>query len=140
MFISTAYAQDAMGVGGGSDFFVQLIPILAIVVIFYFLLIRPQQKRAKQHREALASIRRSDRVITNGGLVGTVIRVNEEDETLTVEIADNVRVQVIKTMVAEVRAKGEPITAAPANDKKSSDKKAVKLDKKTDEKVDDKAK
>ena len=76
MFISTAYAQDAMGFGGGSDFFVQLLPILAIVVIFYFLLIRPQQKRAKQHRDALASIRRSDRVITNGGLVGTVIRVN----------------------------------------------------------------
>ena len=92
------------------------------MVIFYFLLIRPQQKRAKQHRDALASIRRNDRVITNGGLVGTVIRVNEEEDTLTVEIADNVRVQVIKTMVAEVRAKGEPITAAPANDKKSDDK------------------
>ena len=138
MFISTAYAQDAMGFGGGSDFFVKLLPILAIVVIFYFLLIRPQQKRAKQHRDALASIRRSDRVITNGGLVGTVIRVNEEEDTLTIEIADNVRVQVIKTMVAEVRAKGEPITAAPANDKKAVDKKTD--DKKVDDKADKKVK
>lgn len=122
MWISTAYAQGA-GPAGGGDIAMQMLPIVAIVVVFYFLLIRPQQKRAKQHREALASIRRNDRVITNGGLVGTVIRVNEDDDTLTVEIAENTRVQVIRSMVAEVRAKGEPIAANADSGKGKKDKK-----------------
>lgn len=122
MWISTAYAQGA-GAAGGGDIMMQMLPIVAIVVVFYFLLIRPQQKRAKQHREALASIRRNDRVITNGGLIGTVIRVNEDDDTLTVEIAENTRVQVVRSMVTEVRAKGEPIVANSDGGKGKKDKK-----------------
>lgn len=123
IFISPAYAQAAGGGGGGGDLFIQLMPFILIFAVFYFFIIRPQQKRAKAHREALSNIRRSDRIITNGGLVGTVTKVNDDDDMLTVEVADNVRVQIVRSMVAEVRAKGEPITAKASNDKKDEAKK-----------------
>jgi len=125
MWISTAYAQAGGAAGGAPDIFMSMLPIVLIFGVFWFFLIRPQQKRAKEHREALNNIRRSDRIITNGGLVGTVTRVNDGDDLLTVEIAENVKVQIVKTMVAEVRAKGEPIVA-------NTDKKSEKKDDKKD--------
>ena len=116
MLISTAYAQTA-GAGGG-DFLIQLAPLVLIFVVFYFLLIRPQQKRMKEHKEMLANVRRGDRIVGNGGLIGTVTKVSDDDDTLTVEIADGVRVQMARGMLAEVRGKGEPVSK-PAKKKAS---------------------
>lgn len=105
MLISPAYAQAT---GGGNDFFIQLMPILLMFVIFYLLLLRPQQQRAKAHREMVANIRRGDTVVTSGGIIGKVTKVKDDGE-IEVEIADNTRVRVIKSTVAEVRVKGEPV-------------------------------
>jgi len=105
MLISPAYAQAP---GGGNDFLFQLMPILLMFVIFYFLLLRPQQQRAKAHREMVANIRRGDMVVTSGGIIGKVTKVKDDGE-IEVEIADNTRVRVIKGTVAEVRVKGEPV-------------------------------
>jgi preprotein translocase subunit YajC len=105
MFISPAFAQ---GFGGGSDFIVQLVPILLMFVIFYFLLLRPQQQRAKAHRDVVANIRRGDTVVTSGGIIGKVTKVRDDNE-IEVEIAENTRVRVIKGTVSEVRTKGEAV-------------------------------
>ncbi len=88
----------------------QLLPFVLIFVIFYFLLIRPQQKRMKEHREMVANLRRGDVVVTNGGLIGKVNKVS--DDELSVELADGVRVRIVRTMIAEVRAKTEPASGA----------------------------
>jgi preprotein translocase subunit YajC len=106
MFITPAFAQGAPG--GGSDFIVQLIPILLMFVIFYFLLFRPQQQRMKQHRDMVSNIKRGDTVVTSGGIIGLVTKVKDDGE-LEVEIAKDTRVRVIKGTVAEVRVKGEPV-------------------------------
>jgi preprotein translocase subunit YajC len=111
MFITPAYAQ---GAPGGSDFIVQLIPILLMFVIFYFLLFRPQQQRMKMHREMVANIKRGDTVVTSGGIVGQVTKVKDDGE-IEVEIAKDTRVRVIKGTVAEVRVKGEPVKDAATN-------------------------
>ena len=105
MLITPAYAQ---GTSGGSDFFIQLVPILLMFVIFYLLLLRPQQQRVKAHRELVTNIRRGDTVVTAGGIVGKVTKVRDDNE-IEVEIADNTRVRVVKGTVAEVRARGEPV-------------------------------
>jgi preprotein translocase subunit YajC len=105
MFILPAHAQ---GAAGGSDFLIQLVPILLMFVIFYLLLLRPQQQRVKAHREMVTNIRRGDTVVTAGGIVGKVTKVRDDNE-IEVEIADNTRVRVVKGTVTEVRAKGEPV-------------------------------
>ena len=105
MLISAAYAQGA-GAGGGIDL-MALAPLVLIFVVFYFLLIRPQQKRAKEHKEMLSKIRRNDRIVTNGGLMGKVAKVNDDRDELELDIAENVRVKVRRGMVAEVTSKGE---------------------------------
>ena len=111
MLISSAYAQAAGASPGGLDSqLMSFLPLILIFVVFYFLLIRPQQKRMKQHKEMLASVRRGDRVVTNGGIVGLVTKVINQDE-LQVEIADNVRVKVMRSMIASVVAKTEPADA-----------------------------
>ena len=107
MFISPAYAQA----GGGGAGFEAFIPIILIFVVFWFLLIRPQQKKAKQHRLMLAAIRKGDKIVTNGGIMGTVTRVHDDNE-LTVEIADGVRVRVQRGLIAQVRSKTEPVAEA----------------------------
>lgn len=105
MLISPAYAQSAPG---GSDFLIQLMPILLMFVIFYLLLLRPQQQRVKAHREMVANLRRGDTVVTGGGIVGKVTKVKDDGE-VEVEIAPNTRVLVVKGTVTEVRVKGEPV-------------------------------
>ncbi len=107
MFVSTAYAQTAAPAAGGADMIVQFLPLILIFVVFYFLLIRPQQKKMKEHKSMLEAIRRGDRVVTGGGIIGTVTKVGPEDE-LQVEIAENVRVRVIRSTVNLVLAKTEP--------------------------------
>ncbi|MGQ9368430.1 preprotein translocase subunit YajC [Azospirillum sp. A39] len=106
MFVSTAYAQTAAP-GGGADMFMSMLPLVLIFVVFYFLLIRPQQRKMKEHKSMLDAVRRGDRIVTGGGIIGTVTKVGPEDE-LTVEIAENVRVRVLRSTVNLVLAKGEP--------------------------------
>ena len=106
MLITPAYAQ---GLGAGSsDMIMSLLPFVLIFVIMYFLILRPQQQRAKQHRDLVKNLRRGDNVVTSGGLLGKVTKVLDDDQ-IEVEIADGVRVRQLKSMVAEVRAKSEPV-------------------------------
>src|SRR5262245_5566526 len=106
MFISPAYAQ---GLGGGAGQGLEmLLPFVLIFVIMYFLILRPQQKRVKQHQEMVKNVRRGDTVITSGGLVGKVTKVVDDDQ-IEVEIAEGVRVRQVRAMVSDVRAKGEPV-------------------------------
>ena len=106
MFISPAFAQ---GIGGADgNMLMSLLPFILIFVIMYFLILRPQQKRAKQHQEMVKNLRRGDTVITSGGLVGKVTKV-VDDEQVEVEIADGVRVRQLRQMMTDVRAKGEPV-------------------------------
>ena len=105
MFITPAYAQTA---AGGGDFLLQLMPILLMFVIFYFLLFRPQQQRVKQHKEMISNVKRGDTVVTSSGIIGKVTRVKDDNE-VEVEIAENTRVRLIKSMLADVRAKGEVV-------------------------------
>ncbi|MEE2997733.1 MAG: preprotein translocase subunit YajC [Pseudomonadota bacterium] len=114
MFVSPAWAQSAGGGGlGGME---QLLPLVLIFVVFYFLLIRPQQKKAKLHREMLGNIRRGDRIVTNGGLIGTITRVPNETE-LIVEVAEGVKVRVLRGMIAESLSKTEPAPAKKGKEK-----------------------
>jgi preprotein translocase subunit YajC len=106
MFISPAYAQG--GLGGDGGMLMSLLPFILIFVIMYFLILRPQQKRAKQHQEMVKNLRRGDTVITSGGLIGKVTKV-VDDEQVEVEIADGVRVRQLRQMMTDVRAKGEPV-------------------------------
>ena len=103
MLISPAFAQS----GGFAEGGLGLMPIILVMVIFYFLLIRPQQKRAKQHKEMLAALKRGDKIVTNGGLTGTIIKAVDDSETIEVEIAKDVKVNVVRTMIADVRGKTE---------------------------------
>jgi len=87
---------------------VSLLPFILIFVIMYFLILRPQQKRVKQHAEMVKNVRRGDTVVTNGGLVGKVTKVIDDDQ-VEVEVAPDVRVRQMRSMLADVRAKGEPV-------------------------------
>jgi preprotein translocase subunit YajC len=107
MFITPAFAQAAGGGGDMTNALVQFLPIVLIFVIMYFLILRPQQTKARQHREMVANLRRGDTVVTGGGLIGKVAKVDENE--LQVEVAEGIRVRVVRGMVAEVRAKGEPV-------------------------------
>ncbi|MGL4324815.1 MAG: preprotein translocase subunit YajC [Beijerinckiaceae bacterium] len=106
--ITPAYAQAA-GAPGGADMFIQLVPFVLIFIIMYFLIIRPQQRRAREHADMIKNVRRGDTVVMAGGLLGKVIKAPDDGSDLEVEIADNVRVKVVRTMVADVRSKGEPV-------------------------------
>ena len=108
--ITPAFAQTAAGAAGGVDMVVQLVPFILIFIIMYFLIIRPQQKKAKDHREMIKNVRRGDQIVTSGGLIGKVTKVSDENE-LELEIADGVRVRVARGMIADVRSKGEPVKA-----------------------------
>ena len=107
MLISPAFAQAASPLGG-DNMLMSLLPFILIFVIMYFLILRPQQKRAKQHQEMVRNVRRGDTVITSGGLIGKVTKVID-DEQIEVELADEIRVRQMRSMVADVRAKGEPV-------------------------------
>ena len=113
MFISTAWAQAAGGNGGFGGLFgglEGLLPLVLIFGVFYFLLIRPQQKKAKAHREMLSNLRRGDRVITGGGIFGTITKV-VSDQEVVVQIAEAVKVRVARGTITDVLAKTEPVRA-----------------------------
>ena len=104
MFITPAYAQ---GTGGGSsDLLISLFPFILVFVIIYFLMIRPQQKRVKEHQAMINAVRRGDEIVTAGGIVGKVTKVSE------VEIAEGVRVRLVKGTITTVRSKTEPAPEA----------------------------
>ena len=105
MFVTPAYAQAAGGAGAG--FLTQLPFFIAIFAIFYFLLIRPQQKKMKEHQAMVEALRRGDRVVTQGGVVGKVTKVRDDGE-VEVEIAQGVNVRVIQHTIQSVRSKTDP--------------------------------
>ena len=108
--LTKVYAQAAPG---AFDYLNGLIvPTMLIIGIMYFLMIRPQQQRLKQHRDMVAAIRRGDTVVTSGGIIGKVAKV--DDQELQVEIADGVKIKVVRSTVSEVRGKGEAAPAAKA--------------------------
>jgi preprotein translocase subunit YajC len=108
MFVTPAYAQAA-GAAGGAGAIAQFIPLILIFVIMYFLILRPQQKRMKEHRNMVSELKRGDQVITQGGLIGKVTDV--KDDELTVEIAQGVKVRVVRATVAQVVAQPKPTAA-----------------------------
>jgi preprotein translocase subunit YajC len=103
MLISPAFAQAGGGAGGGFDI-VALLPLVLIFVVFYFLLIRPQQKKVKQHQSMVQALRRGDKVVTGGGIIGTVAKIVSDSE-LAVEIAEGVRIRVVRSTISEVLTK-----------------------------------
>ena len=105
MLISPAYAQAA---GGGGSAFASFVPLILIFAIMYFLLIRPQQKKVKEHQAMVAALRRGDQVVTQGGLIGKVTKVKDGENEIEVEIAKGVLVRVVRSTVAQVMSKTEP--------------------------------
>lgn len=106
MFVTPAYAQAA---GGGGAAIAQFIPLILIFAIMYFLMIRPQQKRVKQHRAMVEALKKGDQVITQGGILGKVTSVR--DDELEVEIAQGVKVRIVRSTVSQVLSKTEPVAA-----------------------------
>ena len=117
MLISPAFAQ---GVGGGFGGMESLLPLVLIFVVFYFLLIRPQQKKQKQHRALLEALRRGDKVVTSGGIIGTITKASETE--LTLEIADGVKVRAMRSMVSDVMAKTEGAEKPTSKEEKEKKK------------------
>jgi preprotein translocase subunit YajC len=114
MFATPAYAQaagSAAASGGATAFFVQMMPLVLIFVIFWFLLIRPQQQRMKQHRAMIEAVKKGDSVVTGGGLMGKVTKV--DGDTVEVEIATGVKVKAVKSTLTDVTPLGG---SKPAND------------------------
>lgn len=107
MLISPAFAQAAGGATDANSMLMSLLPFALIFVIMYFLILKPQQKKLKDHQELVKNIRRGDTIVTNGGLVGKVTKV-VDDEQVEIEISDGVRIRQMRQMVAGVRTKGEP--------------------------------
>lgn len=117
MFATPAFAQTtsgaASGLAGLPEPFGSLLFFVPLMVLFYFLMIRPQQQRMKQHQQMVSGVKRNDTVVLNSGVIGKVVRV--EDKEVGIEIAQGVTVKVVKAMISEVRTRGEP---AAANDAK----------------------
>ena len=122
MLFSPAYAQTSGSSLSDPSALVQFLPLVLIFIVFYFLLIRPQQRKQKEHRSMVDALRRGDRIVTGGGILGTVSRVVSNEE-VEVDIAQGVRVRVLKSTISTVLAKPEP---AAARDK---DREAAKADK-----------
>jgi preprotein translocase subunit YajC len=109
LFITPAFAQAAGSqLGGASDILVQVAPFALIIIIMYFLIMRPQQKRARAQADMIKSVRRGDTIVMNGGMIGKVVRVVDDNE-VEMEVAPNVKIRVVRSMISDVRAKGEPV-------------------------------
>ena len=107
MFVTPAFAQSTGAAGGGDDL-MSLLPFVAIFAVMYFLILRPQRQRQKEHQELVKALRRGDTVVTAGGLIGRVSKVVDDHE-LQIELSEGVKVRLVRSMVTEVRAKGEPV-------------------------------
>ena len=104
MFITSAYAQSAAGGGSLLD---MIFPLVMVFAIMYFMILRPQQKRQKEHKAMLEAVRRGDTVVTQGGLIGKVAKVGEDE--LEVDLGKDMRVSVVKSMIISLRSKSEPV-------------------------------
>jgi preprotein translocase subunit YajC len=93
-------AQPQGGQGGAGSMLVSLVPIILIFVIFWLLLIRPQQKRQKEHRKLLTQLRKGDRVVTNGGMFGVISSLNDEKNIVVLKIAENTKIEILKSSIA----------------------------------------
>lgn len=111
MFIPPAFAQTAGGQASGAGILVQMAPLVLIFIVFYFLLIRPQQKKMKEHKAKIDAVKKGDQVVTGGGLVGKVARV--DDHYVEVELAPGMKVKAVKATLTDVI---DPLSAKPAND------------------------
>lgn len=109
--ITPAFAQGAEAAGTGAVL-LQLVPFVLIFVIMYFLILRPQQRRLKDHQAMIKNLRREDTVVTTGGLIGRVTKAADDAAEIEIEIAPNIRVKVVRSMISEVRTKGAPVKAA----------------------------
>ena len=125
MLISTAYAQGLGGIFDSSNAMLQFLPLVLIFVVFYFLLIRPQQQKQKTHRTMLDALRRGDRVVTGGGIIGTVNRVASAEEVV-VDIAEGVRVRVLRSTISSVLAKTDPAATREAANERGSGRRRSK--------------
>lgn len=108
MLVSPAFAQAAGSVGGIAGGIESFLPLVLIFVVFYFLMIRPQQKKMKAHKEMMTQLRRGDRVLTSGGILGTINKV-VDDKEVVVEIAEGVRVRVLRGTIQDIISKTEPV-------------------------------
>src|SRR5215475_5006946 len=118
MFISEALAQTANAAAPQGDLFGQLgtfAPLVLIFVVFYFLMIRPQQKKQKDHQAMVRAAKRGDRIVTSGGIVGTITKANDADNEVEVEIAQGVKVRVVRSAIADLLNR-TPEAAKPAKD------------------------
>ena len=118
MLVSIAYAQTSQAAGGQS-FIIQLLPLILIFVVFYFLLIRPQQRKVKQHKEMLSNLKRGDKIVTSGGIIGTINKVADNRE-LTLEVAENVEIKIASGMVADLYAMPEVQKKEPPKEENKS--------------------
>ena len=109
VLITPALAQGTSALPS-TDMIIQFVPFVLIFVIMWFLIIRPQQRKAREHGDMIKAVRRGDTVVSSGGIVGRVTKVTEDPE-IEVEIAEGVRVKLLRTMIADVRSKGEPVKA-----------------------------
>lgn len=107
LLITPAFAQTAPA-ASSSEMILQFVPFVLIFVIMWFLIIRPQQRRAREHQEMIKAVRRGDTIVSSGGIIGRVTKVTDDPE-IEVEIADGVRVKLVRSMIAEVRTRGEPV-------------------------------
>jgi preprotein translocase subunit YajC len=111
MWVTQAFAQDAAAPAattGGSAMLLQLLPFVLIFVVMYFLIIRPQRTKMRQHQDMIRAVRRGDTVVTSGGIIGKIARVVDDNE-IELEVAEKTRVRLARTAIAEVRSKGEPV-------------------------------
>ena len=112
MFATPAFAQGAAGGAGAAGGLISFVPIILIFAIMYFLMIRPQQRKVKEHRAMVEALRRGDQVVTAGGLIGKVTKVEDGKSEVEVEIAPNVKVRVVRSTISQVVSKTEPVQAA----------------------------
>ena len=107
---STTAAAGAAAEAGPASFLISLMPLFLVIIIFYFFLVRPQQRRMAEYQKLVSGLRRGDRIVTSGGIIGTIHKVEDNSPDVTVEIAENVRVRVQRNAIAEVLAKTGSIT------------------------------
>ncbi len=111
MFVTEALAQTSVPATGSADIIMSILPFILIFIIMYFLIIRPQRQQMKKRDESLSAMRRGDTVVLGGGIVGKVTKVTDGEPQVEVEIANGVKVTAIRSLIAEVRVKGEPVAA-----------------------------
>lgn len=120
MFVSPALAQEAGNVVAGAPSALSgILPMVLMFAVLYFLLLRPQQKKYKDHQGMLKALRRGDRIVTSGGIVGVIHKIDEAEDMLTLEIAENVRVKLVRSMVASVVSRTGEVEV-PSKDKKAA--------------------